>query len=379
MKIRDNLRFLPSKFNCMLQNWLKPLSAAVLKNVEQLPETALGKHLLVHSRAFPNLKGVRVALIGAGEKESNAVRAAFYQTKYPFPQGAIADLGNLRRMEPSVLIPVLLELLNSKILPVLLTQQDDLARAQFLAYQESKSLVNLAVVDEAFTLTGSPATYAPLLQPRHALLFHFGLVGFQTHQTAPEDIDFLYKNHFDTLRLGKTRASIEETEPVLRDADLLAFHLGALKQSEAPGVKTPSPSGYLVEEACQLCRYAGMSDKLTSFGIYGFHLEKDRDGQTAQAISQMLWYFLEGFFNRKNDYPASKDGLTEYIVDFRQMQHQLTFWKSSRSGRWWMQTPATPKKKHQRHYLIPCSFQDYQAACRDELPDRLMQALSRLE
>ncbi len=326
---------------------------------------------------------MRIALIGAGEKEANAVREVFYRSMYPFPKGAVADLGNLRRAEASVLIPVLFELLSGKILPVLLAHSDELARAQFLAYQEAKSLVNLAVVDECLRL-GDPkkvpvdqSVYTPLFQPRHPLLFHFGLVGFQTHQVDPALIDFLQNSNFDALRLGKSRSAIEETEPVLRDADLLAFHLSALKQSEAPGVASPSPSGYFLEEACQLCRYAGMSDKLTSFGIFGYHRDQDREQQTAQAVSQMLWYFLEGFFNRKNDYPASKDGLTEYIVDFRQLHYQLTFWKSTRSGRWWMQTPVTTRKKYQRHYLIPCSFQDYQAACREELPDRLMQALRR--
>ncbi|MBK6932229.1 MAG: hypothetical protein IPH12_15745 [Saprospirales bacterium] len=367
----------------MLQNWLKPLPAALRQPIAQLPEAAFGKNILVHGDRFPDLKGVRIALLGAGEQEANAVREALYRTMSPFPPGAIADLGNLRREEPSVLMPVVFELLSGKVLPVILAHSDELARAQFLAYQEAKSLVNLAVIDEGFRLAdpqnaaAGQAVYTPLLQPRHPLLFHFGLVGFQSHQVPPPLIDFLQKNNFDALRLGKSRSSIEETEPILRDADLLTFHLSALKQCEAPGVANPSPSGYFLEEACQLCRYAGMSDKLSSFGLYGYHRGHDRERLTTQAISQMLWYFLEGFFNRKNDFPASKDGLTEYIVDFRQLQYQLTFWKSTRSGRWWMQTPVATKKKHQRHYLIPCSFQDYQAACREELPDRLLQAMRR--
>jgi formiminoglutamase len=219
--------------------------------------------------------------------------------------------------------------------------------------------------------------YSNLLKPRHALLFHFAAVGIQVHHTPPAVFDFISKNYFDLVRLGKSRASIEETEPVLRDADLLAFHLGALKQCDAPGVEEASPSGYFVEEACQLCRYAGMSDKLTSFGIYGFDAARDKEGQTAQVSAQMAWYFLEGFFNRKKDYPVSTAGLTEYVVDFRQMHYQLTFWKSVKTGRWWMQVPVPTRKKHERHRLIPCSFQDYQSACREELPERLMQALHR--
>jgi len=365
----------------MLQNWLKPLPTAIRKAIDPLEDFSFGKNVRLHGAEFPDLKGVRVVLLGASEKEANAVRETLYRTVFPFPKGTIADLGNLRRTDAAVLIPVLFELLSGKVVPIVLGGDDNLAAAQFLAYQEAKSLVNLVVVDESLQLpdaaTAPKPVYAPLLWPRHSLLFHFGLVGFQSHQTAPGIVDFLNRNNFDAVRLGKSRATMEETEPVLRDADLLAFHLRALKQTEAPGVDNPSPSGYFVEEACQLCRYAGMSDKLTSFGIYGHRLDRDPGQQTAQTISQMLWYFLEGYFNRKNDYPASKDGLTEYIVDFRQLRYQLTFWKSSRSGRWWMQTPVGSKKKYQRHYLVPCSYQDYQAACREELPDRLLQALRR--
>jgi formiminoglutamase len=138
-----------------------------------------------------------------------------------------------------------------------------------------------------------------------------------------------------------------------------------------------TPSGFFSEEACQLCRYAGMSDKLTSFGIYGFDAALDLDRQSAQVVSQMIWYFMEGVFSRKQDYPVSNKGLTEYIVEFRKLHYQLTFWKSIKSGRWWMQVPAATQKKHDRHKLVPCSYQDYQSACREELPERLLQAMKR--
>lgn len=361
----------------MLQNWLKPLPAPLLKAADSLPSACFGKNILPFKKEVPDLKKAKVALLGVGEKEANAVREHLYRTVFPFPKGMVADLGNLRKAESPLIIPVVYELLAGRVLPIIIGGNDDLARAQFLAYQDAKALINLAVVDERFRFGGKEDTYTSVLSPVHPLLFNFGLVGLQVHQTPPDALHFLTKNNFDIVRLGKSRAAIEETEPVLRDADLLAFHLGALKQSEAPGVATASPSGFFVEEACQLCRYAGMSDKLTSFGIYGYRPDLDRDAQTAQAVAQMLWYFLEGFFNRKNDYPVSKAGLTEYIVAYRQLNYQLTFWKSAKSGRWWMQVPVATKKKHERHRLIPCSFQDYQMACREELPERLMQALQR--
>lgn len=358
----------------MLQNWLKTLPATLAKQADNLPEGALGKNLVLYRSEMPNLKKVRIAIIGAGEKEANHLREHWYKMADPFPKGAVADLGNLRKNEPSLLIQVVYELLSGKVLPVILGARDETAKAQFLAYQDAKALVNLTVVDEVFRRKD---VYGSLLEPRHSLLFHMGLLGLQVHQTMPEDLEILSKNHVDLVRLGRSRANLEETEPVLRDADLMAFHLGALKQAEAPGVQHPSPSGFYVDEACQLCRYAGMSDKLSSFGIYGYAPERDRDEQTAQVAAQMVWYFLDGFFNRKGDFPASTDGLTEYVVYFRKLNYQLTFWKSNRSGRWWMQVPVATKRKHERHRLVPCSFQDYQSACREELPERLLQAMQR--
>jgi formiminoglutamase len=59
------------------------------------------------------------------------------------------------------------------------------------------------------------------------------------------------------------------------------------------------------------------------------------------------------------------------------LNYQLTFWKSTKSGRWWMQVPMKTKRQHERHRLVPCSYQDYQSACREELPERLMQAFGR--
>jgi formiminoglutamase len=360
----------------MYQNWLKPLSASFVKQTQSLPSHTLGRHIVLHHQAMPELKKVRVALIGAGDKEAEDIRRYLYDMAWPFAKDTLADLGNLRKTDTSFLVPLLCELMAGKILPVLIGGKDQVARAQFLAYQETKAMANLAVVDERCRIAPDEP-YAGLLQPRHPLLFHFGLIGYQVHQMPPDTLKMLEKQHYDHLRLGRSRAAMEECEPVLRDADTLAFHLAALKQSEAPGVDKASPSGYFVEEACQLCRYAGFSDKLSSFGVYGLQKDKDREGQSAQAAAQMVWYFLEGFYNRKGDYPVSTAGLTEYVVDFRQMNYQITFWKSIKSGRWWMQVPVETRKKLERHRLVPCSYQDYQAACREELPERLLQAIGR--
>ncbi|MBU6341857.1 MAG: arginase family protein [Bacteroidetes bacterium] len=360
----------------MLQNWLKPVPADLVKMARALPADSLGANLVLFKSAMPDLKKVQVALIGLSEDASDRLRVQLYSFAHAFPSKAVADLGNLRKQSGDFLIPLLYELLSGDIVPVLIGGDDSWGRFQFLSYQDRKALVNLAVIDSRCR-TQMDSVYGPIIQTRHPLLFNFGVIGFQAHFTPSELVQQLSAQHFDLIRLGKTRGALDECEPVLRDADLLGFHVGALKQSEAPGASDASPSGLFWEEACQLCRYAGMSDKLSSFGIYGYNPDKDQHNQTSQGISQMIWYFLEGYFNRKGDYPVSTAGLTEYVVDFRRLNYQLTFWKSVKTGRWWMQVPVPTHSAHERHRLVPCSYQDYQMACREELPERLLQSLSR--
>jgi len=363
-------------FVAMLENWIKPISASTLQQMGKADAHHIGSDFVFHRDALPDLKKTRVALIGTDEAVADSVRAHLYTLASLKPRVPFVDLGNLRKPDAAQLIPVLHELLSGRILPIVIGADPGLAKAQFFSYQDFKNLINLAFVDEKAPVEPD-GPLSGVLTPRHALLFHCSIIGLQGHLTPAEHIRSLEDQHDEVLRLGRVRTSIEETEPVIRDADVLAFSLHALRQNEAPGVLSPSPSGFFCEEACQMCRYAGMSDKLSSFGIYGYAPERDRDGQTAAVVAQMIWYFLEGFLHRKNDYPVSKTGLTEYIVDFRKLNYQLTFWKSSKSGRWWMEVPVPTKRKHQRHALVPCSYQDYQSACREELPDRLMLALRR--
>ena len=40
-------------------------------------------------------------------------------------------------------------------------------------------------------------------------------------------------------------------------------------------------------------------------------------------------------------------------------------------------SPVLEEAGHERHRLVPCSYSDYQDACRNELPERIMQAQMR--
>jgi formiminoglutamase len=368
--------FLTFAPHIMLNNWLKPIPKTLVDEAAKCPEGSVGRTLALYHKELPDLKRSKLAIVGLDEQAANAVRKALYRFAAPYNSiGVVADLGNIRKADTAQIMSVVYELVTGKVVPLLIGGSGhDAARAQFLAYQEAKAVVNWTAIDETFRL-GSDGL--PLTDLGHPMLFHYALVGAQAHLLPASVLQALDRRHFEVLRLGRTRTALEEAEPILRDADLLTFHLQALKHCEAPGVAGPSVSGFFLEEACQLARYAGMSDKLTSFGLFGLDMAHDPQGLTAQAAAQILWYCTDGVLNRKGDYPASLKGLTEYVVDIASLNYQITFWKSAASGRWWLQVPVDTKRKHLRHRLIPCSYQDYQAACRQELPDRFFKAFKR--
>lgn len=365
----------------MIHNWFFPTSTKQLNSFSKLKNYQFGKKIAIHKNSSLDLSNTQIALIGVGEEEANAIREILYTCSFPFKKLSVVDLGNARKKEGTFLTPILKELMESNIFPIIMGKFDEHALAQYHAYQAKKQLINMVIVDEKISynnLRSKDQTYLnKIIDSRSSHLFNLCALGHQSHFTSPDAIRVFEKNNFEAIRLGRLRNNIEFAEPFVRDADMMCFNLNAIRSSESPGVDSPSPSGFFTEEACQIARYAGMSEKLSSIGFYGYRSDLDANQQSAHVTAQLIWYFIEGFHNRKNDYPKSTNGLIEYIVDSKKNNYTLTFWKSEKTGRWWMQVPLKTKKKLVRHQLIPCTYQDYQLACREELPERLINAFRR--
>jgi hypothetical protein len=89
---------------------------------------------------------------------------------------------------------------------------------------------------------------------------------------------------------------------------------------------------------------------------------------------------MDGFYNRKNDYPSrsNADYLRFHVV--LEDKYDINFYKSKKSDRWWMEIPYPSHKdlKFERHTLIPCSPKDYEMAMNNEIPDRWWQTYQKL-
>ncbi len=367
----------------MLQSWLKNVDEKLLSNLE-VGAWQFGSNIEIFEDEFPNLENVKIALIGLESKAANIIRKELYQLSFPFKKLRIADLGNLRNQDENFLSGCIRELIEGGIVPILFGGGAQTSTAQFFAHKQVQSAVNMLEVDErirydAFLEGINLGPLNDIFKNRRTGLFHFTNIGYQSHFVEPPVLSYCDKRDFDYLRLGAIRQDFTSAEPFIRDADFISFNLAALNSTFAAGQENPTPNGLTSEDACQLSRYAGISDKLKSFSIYGFAPHNDMHSQTAQLLAQMIWYFVDGYHDRKNDFPASQNGMTEYVVALNGSDSEISFWKSNSSGRWWIQVSEKAKKKEQRHRLIPCSPADYEAACREDLSERVLKAIRRFD
>jgi len=356
-----------------------------------------------HGKDFPSLEGKQVALFGvlddpgharprACVKAPDAIRAELYQLHQPASPVHLVDLGDIQAGATAAdtqhaVAETLAELMRLNIVPVLLGGGQGHTFSQYLAYEKLERTANLACIDSRFDL-GDPGqaladtsylSHIVLRQPNY--LFNYSNLGYQTYFVDQPGIELMERLLFDTHRLGELRQGIADAEPVLRNADTLSVDMSAIRRADAPGSTRPGPNGFAGDEACQLMRYAGVSEKVTSVGIYELDPDRDTEGITAQLAAQMVWCFLDGFRSRTNDLPwLDRKRFTRFRIPIRGHEQELVFFKSSVSDRWWMDVPykAEQEARFERHHLVPCSYSDYQAACREEVPDRWWRTFQKL-
>lgn len=356
-------------------------------------------HINTPDTPVRDLGSVDIAILGV-EEDRNAsrlgssaspdlVRNELYQLFRLNPGLKITDLGNLKcgatvQDTYFALRDVLLELNDNKIITVIIGGSQDLTYGIYLAFEKLERKFSFTTIDSRLDMgiiddRIKPESYLiPILSRKKELLFSYSNIGHQTYYVDQADLDFLKDNFHQSIRLGELRPEISKVEPILRDSGFASLDLNAIRQADAPGCTHPSPNGFTGEEICQISRYAGLSPALRCFGIFNHLPASDRDGQTAALGAQVLWYFMDGVEQRKEEHPLSApDAFKKFIVSHNDTDHDIIFYKSLETDRWWFEVPVIRQSKT-RHVLISCSAEDYQTACNQEIPDRWLNAFQKL-
>ncbi len=385
--------------------YFEPIDLSGYEFAEKAHRKRLGDVVRSYHRpdAFPSLKDIDIAIIGVKEERSafnnegcklapDVIRDYLYRLFQGSWKSRVADLGNIKAGNSIhdtqfALMSVVKELLEHDVFPLILGGSQDLTHANYKAYEQLKQIINIVSVDPLFDLgekedeLSSRSYLSKIILNQPNFLFNYTNIGYQTYFVDDQAIELMENLFFDCIRLGKIRSDMEESEPIVRNADMITFDVSAIRQSDAPGNGNASPNGFYGEEACQVMRYAGMSDKLSSMGIYEVNPSRDINGQTAHLVAQMIWYFIDGFYNRKKEFlHKSKKHFLKYMVSIKDHKEQLVFYKSRKSDRWWMEVPvkSSLRVKFTRHHFIPCSYTDYQTALNNDIPDRWWKAYQKL-
>jgi arginase family enzyme len=374
-------------------DFLSPLDPEILNFIDGLSPQQLGSKLVLHTNEeFPESNKVSLGIIGVLENSGNkegitqinlvATRKELY-SMYPGNWDAtIADYGDILAGNSTedtffALRKIVVRLIKNKIIPIVIGGSQDLTYALYRAYDDLEQMVNLVAIDSKFDFgkedepisVNSYLTKIIIEEPNN--LFNYCNIGYQTYYNSQEEIDLIQKLFFDAYRLGEISNNIAIAEPVFRDADIVSVDMNSVKSADSGNLYNFNPNGFNGKEICTLTRYAGISDKVTSFGIFNHNDSK----KEAPLLAQIVWYFIEGFHYRSNEYPfGSKDKYLKYIVPLE--EEELVFYKSDKTDRWWIEIPfeSNRNNKLKRNTLLPCSYEEYLLACNQELPERWWKA-----
>jgi arginase family enzyme len=357
-------------------------------------ENTIGKLVRSYVAGETDWEAAHMAIIGipdgrnsndnqATSEAPSTIRHELYKLQAHKQDLNMVDLGDLRiGKSPADTLAAMefisAELIKESVIPIWIGGSMSNCFAQYTAFKDLSRNVECSIVSPKIEVEGDGyIRKISLFEPN--VLFNLNVLGFQSHYVNNESVTTIHKMYFNTVRLGKLRSQIQEIEPVLRNTDVFAFDIGAIKHADAPGNGNSNPNGLLAEEACQLCYYAGVSEKMRSFGVYDCTPSRDVRKQTSKLAAQRIWYFVDGYYHRKGDLPGLHSEFVKYRCTMEDKSPDIIFFKSKRTNRWWMEIPD-PKSfgNTGRNIQIPCSYADYELATRGEMPDRFWEALQKM-
>ncbi len=386
-----------------LSLYFDPFDPAIIENVNPnfSHELWLNKVTFVEENTPLDLSTVQLAIFGVPESRNSyqnngtflapdEIRKELYRLYACENEITIVDFGNLKlgnTIEDTyhIVSEITSCLIENNVVSIVLGGSNDIAYPIYRAYELLEKVTNMVSVDATFDLgsdempISSIAYLDKIVMQQPNYLLNYAHLGYQTYLNSQESLQIMDELFFETYRVGELRQNMLETEALVRNADILSLDISAIRRSDAPGNPFASANGFYGEEICQIAKYAGISDKLMVMGVYEYNPTFDYHQQTAQVIAQMLWYFIDAVTRRVQDTRfENRQNYVRYAVETSKTIDDLIFYKSKKTGRWWVELPVYQKNNKEHIYYLPCTESDYTLACKDIVSQRWWKNLNKL-
>jgi formiminoglutamase len=367
----------------------------------ETPES-FSHHLTVHTPDQPvrELDRHQVAIFGVPVDQNgfikgsgdapDRIRSKLYQLRRIQKNLQICDMGNLKTGGSVsdtyyAIRDICLELKERDICSVILGGSQDLGKGVFQALEKAEGWQHVLTIDSMLDFSGnedesihSRNYLNQLIHGEARKKISFTNLGHQACFVTDGQLQQLEYSYLESIRLGDARRRIQDTEPLIRDSAFVSIDMGSVRHADAPGASIPSPNGFFGDELCQITRYAGLSEQVRCIGFFELNPAADTNQQTAHLAAQSAWYFLEGMTHRLRENPIdTPEHIKKFIVNLNAAGHDIIFHKSTLSERWWMEIPVkNPATGY--NFFVSCSYEDYQQAGNQEIPERWWRFLHRV-
>ncbi|MBK9254690.1 MAG: hypothetical protein IPM42_04320 [Saprospiraceae bacterium] len=333
----------------MINNWLYPVQEVLQKNSNPFFNVSFN----LDKEEMPFLQNIKLAILGSNHEWCDSIRKELSHFFNHFENISIADIGNLKNNDIQFGMQLYKELIDSKIIPVIIGVDIQVAEALSSHFD-----LNLQIISNDI----------PEIKSDNLTKYNF--IGYQRHMISKPAMNSVDANCSNAMSLGKMRSNINLLEPILRETEIAYFNINAIRSSEAPYSSNSYPSGLTTEELCQIMRYTGTSGQLKAviFDVGGL---QHVDRQEAKLMAEALWYLLEGLHTQTTDHPEVSKDCNEFIVSIPDYDTDITFVKNSITNKWWLKLESNDSKPT----YVACAFEEYQQAISDEIPDRLLKLI----
>src|SRR5688572_18183225 len=248
----------------MIAHWFAPDEKTSIRP-ERLSEVSLW-HKVTFLQDSDSLSSGDLLLISFDRLGAQRIKKNLYQfNTTPSSSLRIIDCGILIQNHLESVLPIIKEVIESGAMIIFLGAPMSFMRHQIAGLRMASIIRESNLDDDIHLRSENPC---PSIQ----------YIGTQRHLIA--EVHPGMEGH---LRLSDIKEDISLSEPCIRDSESLIFHCDSLCAADAGYITGMSSSGLSSIEACQLFRYAGAAQSLSTVGIYGYNSEADQSLMVANS------------------------------------------------------------------------------------------------